>query len=79
MTTPVPAVPPPLEDLTARVFRARYPEYDLHALAGTYLALPKGTPCYTAPALGEIAPQISRREPRAPDPPDAQHRLPRRH
>ena len=51
MTTPAPAVPPPPEDLTARVFRALYPEYDLHALPGTYLALPKGTPCFTAPAI----------------------------
>jgi hypothetical protein len=80
MTNPVPAVPPPPEDLTARVFRALYPEFDLHALAGTYLALPKGTPCYTAPALGEIARQISGRERHVPDPPDTPQRprLPRR-
>jgi hypothetical protein len=44
MTAPVPAVPPPPEDLTARVFRALYPEFDLHALAGTYLALPLAPP-----------------------------------
>jgi hypothetical protein len=80
MTTPAPAVPPPPQDLTARVFRALYPEYDLHALTGTYLALPKGTPCYTAPALGELARQISNREHPVPDPPEALHRprLPRR-
>jgi len=29
--------------------------------AGTCLALPKGTPCFTAPALGEIARQIADR------------------
>jgi hypothetical protein len=82
MATPVPAVPPPPEDLTARVFRALYPEFDLHALAGTgtYLALPKGTPCFTAPAIGEIARQISGREHHVADPPDALDRpcLPRR-
>ena len=79
MTDADPAVPPP-EDLTARVFRALYPEFDLHDLAGTYLALPKGTPCFTAPAIGEIARQISGCEHRAPDPPDTPRlpRLPRR-
>jgi hypothetical protein len=80
MTTPVPAVPPPPEDLTARVFRALYPQYDLHDLTGIFLALPKGTPCYTAPAIGELARQISGPEHHAPDPPDALQgpRLPRR-
>jgi hypothetical protein len=80
MTTPVPAVPPPPEDLTARVFRALYPGFDLHDLAGTYLALPKGTPCFTAPAIGEIARQISGREQHVSATPDALHRhcLPRR-
>jgi hypothetical protein len=75
-----PAGPPPPEDLTARVFRALYPEYDLHVLAGTYLAVPAGTACYTAPAIGEIARQISGREHHVADPPDALHRpsLPRR-
>jgi hypothetical protein len=80
MTTPVPAVPPPPEDLTARVFRALYPEYDLHDLAGTYLAVPAGTPCFTAPAIGEIARQISGREHHAADPRDTPDHpdLPRR-
>jgi hypothetical protein len=80
MTAADPAGPPFPEDLTARVFRALYPEFDLHDLAGTYLALPKGTPCFTAPALGEIGRQISGHEHYAPDPPEALHRpyLPRR-
>jgi hypothetical protein len=80
MTTPVPAVPPPPEDLTARVFRALYPGFDLHDLAGIYLALPKGTRCFTAPAIGEIARQISGHEQNVADPPDALDRpcLPRR-
>jgi hypothetical protein len=80
MTGTAPESPPPPDDLTARVFRALYPEYDLHALAGIYLALPKGTPCYTALALGELARQISNRGHPVPDPPEALHRpcLPRR-
>jgi hypothetical protein len=80
MTGTAPQDPPPPEDLTARVFRALYPEFDLHALTGTYLAVPAGTPCFTAPALGEIARQISDRDRPAPAPPDTLHRadLPRR-
>jgi hypothetical protein len=80
MTNPVPAVPPPPQDLTARVFRALYPEFDLHALAGTCLALPEGILLIAAPAIGEIARQISGSEPAPPGPPDALHRprLPRR-
>jgi hypothetical protein len=80
MTAADPPGPPLPEDLTARVFRALYPEFDLHSLPGTYLALPKGTPCYAAPAIGEIARQISGHEHHAPDPPEALHRprLPRR-
>ena len=46
----------------------------------TYLAVPKGTPCITASAIGEIARQISGREHYMPDTPGALHRpgLPRR-
>ena len=80
MATAAPGGQPPPADLTARVFRALYPEFDLHALAGTYLALPRDTPCFTAPAISEIARQISGHEHRAPDPPEAPDcpRLPRR-
>ena len=80
MTGTAPEGPPPPDDLTARVFRALYPEFDLHALTGTYLAIPAGTPCFTAPAIGEIARQISDRDCQAPAPPDALHcpDLPRR-
>jgi hypothetical protein len=75
-----PQDPPPPDDLTARVFRALYAAFDLHALTGTYLAVPAGTPCFAAPAIGEIARQISDRDHQAPAPPDALHRpdLPRR-
>jgi hypothetical protein len=80
MTGTTPEGPPPPEDLVARVFRALYPEFDLHAYAGTHIAVPAGTPCFAAAAIGEIARQIAGCEDYAPDPPEAQHRpcLPRR-
>ena len=68
---PPPGQPPP--DLTARVFRALYPGYDLHAMPGTWLALPAGTPCFTAPAISEIARQIAAREHQPPAVSDAVH------
>ena len=80
MTGPAPQDPSPPDDLTARVFRALYPEYDLHDLAGTYLAVPAGTPCFTGPAIGEVARQISGQDRQDTAPPDALARpdLPRR-
>jgi len=80
MTGPAPEGPAPPDDLTARVFRALYPEFDLHDMAGTWLAVPAGTPWFTGPAIGEIARQISHRDRPAPAPPDALTRpdLPRR-
>jgi hypothetical protein len=80
VTGTTPEDPTPPDDLTARVFRALYPEFDLHDMAGTYLAVPAGTPWFTAPAIGEIARQISGREHHVADPPDTLHRpcLPRR-
>jgi hypothetical protein len=71
MTGTAPEGPPPPDDLTARVFRALYPEFDLHALDGTYLAVPAGTPCFTAPAIGEVARQISTQAYPDPGPPPA--------
>lgn len=80
MTGTIPDGPAPPADLTARVFRALYPEYDLHDLAGTWLAVPAGSPCFTAPAIGEVARLISGQDPQAAAPPDALVRpdLPRR-
>ena len=81
MTGPAPHDPSPPDDLPARVFRALYPEFDLHDMAGTWLAVPAGTPWFTAPAIGQIARQISDRHRRpAPAPPPDGHRpdLPRR-
>lgn len=73
MTATGPHGQPPPDDLTARVFRALYPGYDLHALSGTWLAVPAGTPCFTAPAISAIARQIAARDPRPPAAPDAVH------
>lgn len=50
------------DNLTARVFRALYPDFDLHTVAGIHIAVPKDTPCFAAPSLGEIARQISDHE-----------------
>ena len=53
MTAPAPANPagpPAPDDLTARVFRALYQGFDLHAAGGTYIAIPAGTPCLPGPA-----------------------------
>ena len=65
MTGPEPAVPagqPACDDLTARVFRALYVEFDLHTTGGTYIAVPKGARCFAGPSLGAIARQISDHE-----------------
>jgi hypothetical protein len=59
-------LPSPCDDITARVFSALYSDYDLRIIGGTYLVVPKGTPCYTGTSLGDIARQISDREPRRP-------------
>ena len=47
-------------DLTSRVFRALYAEYDLHAVADTgFVAVPKGTAWHAGRTIGQIARQIS--------------------
>jgi hypothetical protein len=58
-TTPgIPMVQPGRDDLTPRIFMALYAEFELRAVDGTYVATPKGTPCFTGRSLGEIARQI---------------------
>jgi hypothetical protein len=57
-TTPVAAGQPP-GDLTARIFRALYQEFDLYAINGVYVVVPKGTPWFAGPSLGDVARQIS--------------------
>ena len=74
MTGPAPvnpAGPPAPDDLTARVFRAPYQGFDLHAVGGTYIAIPAGTPCFARPSLGEVARLISEHEDQDPPSPPA--------
>ena len=56
------ATQPSLDNLTARVFRALYQDFDLHTVVGTHIAVPKDTPCFAALSLGEIVRQISDHE-----------------
>lgn len=49
MTGTAPEGPPPPEDLTARVFRALYDQFDLHFTGGTHIAVPKGSPASPPP------------------------------
>ena len=55
-TTPAnPPGPPRRADLTAIVFRALYPGYDLHAIgSGLHVAVPRNTPCYAHPSIAAI-------------------------
>jgi hypothetical protein len=53
---------PARDDLTTRVFRALYTDYDLHCVHGIHVAVPTGAPCFASPSLGEVARQISDHE-----------------
>jgi hypothetical protein len=58
---PAPAAPagdPACDDLTQRVFRALYPDYELSTVGGIYVVLPRGTAWHAGPSLGEIARQL---------------------
>ena len=56
MTGTTPATPPGRDDLTALVFRALYPGYDLHAIgSGIHVAVPRNTPCYAARSIAALA------------------------
>jgi hypothetical protein len=58
---------PARDELTPRVFRALYAEYELRAVEGTrYVAVPKGTAWHAGQEIGEIAEQISARGHRDP-------------
>ena len=78
-TRPAATGQPGRDDLTERIFRALYQEFDLRTINGTYIVVPKGTPWFAGTSLGDLARQISGCEPCIPDPPDALHRagLPR--
>jgi len=71
MTGPDPAGPRIPDDLTARVFRALYERFDLHTVDDVHVAVPKGTPCFAARSLGEVARQISACEHQDPPSPPA--------
>jgi hypothetical protein len=58
-TRPAAVVKPNPGDLTAQVFRAPYRAYDLHSVQGVHIVVPRGTPCFADPSLGDVARQIS--------------------
>jgi hypothetical protein len=58
-TSPAAAGQPARDDLTERIFRALYQEFDLRTINGTYVVVPKGTSWFAGASLGEIARQIS--------------------
>jgi hypothetical protein len=55
------------DELTPRIFRALYAEFDLRIVEGTYVVVPRGTTWFAGPSLGEIARQISQYEDRDED------------
>jgi hypothetical protein len=56
---PAAAGQPGGDDLTARIFQALDPEFDLRAINGTYVVVPKGVRWFAGHSLGNIARQIS--------------------
>lgn len=50
------------DELTIRIFRALYREFDLLTIGATYVAVPKGTLWFSGVSLGSIARQISEHE-----------------
>jgi hypothetical protein len=62
-TTPGgPAGQPGRDDLTPRVFRALYQDFDLLTIGVVHIVTPKGTPVFIGDSLGQIARQISDHE-----------------
>jgi hypothetical protein len=68
MTGPAPAAAgqPARDDLTPRIFRALYQDFDLHHVDGAFVAVPAGTAWYAGRSIGEIARQISDPGPSGP-------------
>ncbi len=65
MTSATPSSPagrPGRDELTPRIFRALYTEFELRVIDTTYVVTPAGVPCFTGRSLGEIARQISEQE-----------------
>jgi hypothetical protein len=66
------------DQLTQRVFRALYREYDLLTMGLIHIVTPKGTPVFTGDSLGEIARQLtSHHQPPGEDPGGAPSAEPR--
>ena len=65
-----PATPPtrPPRDLTARLFRALYTDFDLHSIGAIHIVVPKGTPWLTGHSLADLARQITRGRDARPPP-----------
>jgi hypothetical protein len=53
---------PGRDDLTPRIFRALYRDFDLRTLGGVHIVTPKGSPLFISDSLGQIACQISDHE-----------------
>jgi hypothetical protein len=47
------------DELTARVFRALYPEFDLRTVVGAHVVVPRVISVVCGPSLGDVARQIS--------------------
>lgn len=52
----------PADELTSRVFRALYQQYDLRTLGILHIVTPRGTPVFIGDSLGQIARQLSEHE-----------------
>ncbi len=50
------------DELTIRLIRALYRDFDLYTVGGTHVVVPKGTPYFYGTSLGSIARQISGHE-----------------
>ncbi len=66
MTGHPPAGPGGPHDLPARVLRAPFRGFDLPAAGGIHVAVLTSTACFAARSRGEIAGQISTRQPPVP-------------
>ena len=69
---------PSRDDLTPRIFRALYENFDLLTIGVIHIVTPKGTPVFIGDSLGQIARQISDHEHQdsaapSPDTPSADH------
>ncbi len=66
-----PADQPDRDDLTPRIFRALYQDFDLLTIGVIHIVTPKGTPVFIGDSLGQIARQISDQEHGAPGVPSS--------